>query len=132
MTKRMSSSYEQATPFVTKDGSIIRELMHPNIHGNRGQSLAEAIVPAESDTAAHRHHHSEEIYHITAGSGLMRLGDVEFAVAIGDTICIPAGVPHSLSNPGQGELRLLCCSSPPYADDDTELIDSGVENGRLR
>ena len=122
MAKRLHSSYPQVTPFVTKDGSIIRELMHPAVHGNRAQSLAEAIVPPGSATVLHRHHHSEEIYHITAGDGLMRLGDAEFAVAVGDTICIPPGVPHSLSNPGQRELRLLCCSSPPYTDNDTELI----------
>jgi mannose-6-phosphate isomerase-like protein (cupin superfamily) len=124
MAKRLNSSYRQVTPFITKDGSIIRELMHPAVHGNREQSLAEAIVPPGSATVPHRHHRSEEIYHITAGEGLMRLGDDEFAVAPGDTICIPPGAPHSLSNPGQGELRLLCCSSPPYADDDTELLAS--------
>ncbi len=31
-------------PYITKDGSSIRELMHPEKHGNVKQSLAEAIV----------------------------------------------------------------------------------------
>lgn len=122
MTKRLHTSYIQVTPYITKDGSVIRELMHPAVHGNRKQSLAEAIVPPASATVPHRHHQSEEVYHITAGQGLMRLGDEEFAVTVGDTICIPPGVPHSLSNTQQTELRLLCCSSPPYADEDTELL----------
>jgi mannose-6-phosphate isomerase-like protein (cupin superfamily) len=123
MTKRLHTAYSQVAPFITKDGSVIRELMHPGTHGNRGQSLAEAMVPPGAATVPHRHHRSEEIYHITAGEGRMRLGDEEFAVTVGDTICIPPGVPHSLSNPGQGELRLLCCSSPPYDDEDTELLE---------
>jgi hypothetical protein len=29
---------------VTRDGSVIRERMHPSVQGNRRQSLAEAIV----------------------------------------------------------------------------------------
>ena len=122
MTKRFHSVYRQLTPFITKDGSIIREMMHPAVHGNREQSLAEAIVPPGGATVPHCHSRSEEIYHFTAGDGLMRLGEEEFAVTAGDTVCIPPGIPHSLNNPGQRELRLLCCSSPPYADEDTELL----------
>lgn len=36
--------YAQIEPYVTLDGSRVRELMHPRVHGNRAQSLAEAIV----------------------------------------------------------------------------------------
>lgn len=121
MADNRITRYLQITPFTTKDGSIIRELMHPATHGSRAQSLAEAIVPPGSHTLPHRHHHSEEIYHITAGAGRMRLGETEFDISPGDTICIPPGVIHCLINPGPAPLRLLCCSSPPYADGDTEL-----------
>ncbi len=124
MTAHMKTTYPAITPFVTKDGSIIRELMHPQVHGNRAQSLAEAIVPARSATLAHRHQLSEEIYHFTAGQGHMRLGDDELVVNAGDTVCIPPGIPHALINPYDSELRLLCCSSPAYAHDDTEILQS--------
>lgn len=118
----MKTAYRTITPFVTKDGSLIRELMHPRAHGNRAQSLAEAVVPARSATLAHRHRFSEEIYHFTAGQGRMRLGDEEFIVNPGDTVCIPPGTPHALVNPNDTELRLLCCSSPAYSHDDTEIL----------
>jgi hypothetical protein len=36
--------------YITKDGSIIRELMHPAVHGGNNVSLAEAIVPAGVET----------------------------------------------------------------------------------
>ena len=52
---------------ITKDGSDIRELMHPDVHGNIRQSFAEAIVKIGSETILHRHLQSEEIYHITRG-----------------------------------------------------------------
>lgn len=115
--------YEQVPPYVTKDGSVIRELMHPTIHSNAAQSLAEATVPVGTRTLLHRHYLTEEIYHITAGSGLMTFGDQQFPVAVGDTICIPPGTPHCIETTGDEALRILCCCSPAYAHDDTEILE---------
>ena len=38
------SHLTNTTSYTTKDGSLIRELMHPATHGNARQSPAEAIV----------------------------------------------------------------------------------------
>ena len=118
----IKSRYQDTVPYQTKDGSQIRELMHPATHGNRGQSLAEALIPAGKQTLLHRHHQSEELYHITAGHGLMRLGEEKFEIRTGDTIAIPPGTPHAVETYGKEPLRILCCCSPPYAHDDTELL----------
>jgi len=40
----MRTRYTEISAYQTKDGSQIRELMHPDHHGNRAQSLAEAVV----------------------------------------------------------------------------------------
>lgn len=111
--------------YLTRDGSSIKELMHPTMHGNTKQSLAEACVPAGGTTLLHRHIESEELYHIIAGSGQMTLGDDEFSIASGDTILISPGTAHSLRNTGVDELRLLCCCSPPYRHEDTEILEPG-------
>lgn len=116
------STYATIEPFETRDGSRVRELMHPAVHGNRMQSLAEAIVPAGASTLLHRHARAEEIYHFTSGKGRMRVGDQVFDVAAGDTVCIPPGSAHNLVNDGSTELRLLCACSPAYAHEDTELL----------
>jgi mannose-6-phosphate isomerase-like protein (cupin superfamily) len=118
----MRSSYRDITPYITKDGSEIRELMHPAAHGNRKQSFAEAIVAPGRTTHLHRHVKTEEIYHITAGTGSMRLAEEVFAVGPGDTICIPPGTPHSIQNTGDVPLKILCACSPAYAHEDTELL----------
>ena len=76
----MHTTYDSVPPYVTKDGSEIRELMHPSVHGNRNQSLAEATVLPGARTALHRHQLTEEIYHITGGAGMMTLGGKRFAV----------------------------------------------------
>jgi mannose-6-phosphate isomerase-like protein (cupin superfamily) len=118
----MHTNYKSIQPYITKDGSEIRELMHPVAHGNCNQSVAEATVPPRGKTALHRHRLTEEIYHVMQGGGLMTLGERRFAVVVGDTICIEPGTPHCIENTGDAPLRILCACAPAYAHDDTELI----------
>ncbi len=110
-------------PYLTLDGSEIRELMHPDRHGVRRQSLAEARVPPGSATRLHRHHVTEELYHVTAGQGRMTLEDVVFDVFPGDTVLIPPETAHCVENTGVETLLILCCCSPPYRHEDTELLE---------
>lgn len=117
------SRYDHVQPYVTRDGSVIRELMHPGQQGVRNQSLAEASIPAGSATRLHRHGKAEELYHITAGRGRMTLGDARLVVEVGDTVLIPPGTPHRIENIGGETLRVLCCCSPAYRHEDTELLD---------
>lgn len=118
----MHTRYADIPAYITKDGSEIRELLHPDRHGARNQSLAKAIVHPGQRTQLHRHILSQEIYHITAGTGLMTLGDSQFPVSVGDTILIPPGTPHCIEATGIGNLHIFCCCSPAYSHDDTNLI----------
>lgn len=118
----MRTRYADIAPYVTKDGSEIRELIHPGLHGNRNQSLAEATVPPGARTMLHRHHLTEEIYHITAGRGLMTLESESFEVSVGDSVVIAPGQAHCIEALGTEPLRILCCCSPAYSHDDTELL----------
>lgn len=120
MTAR--TRYNDAEPFETLDGSIIRELVHPARHGNAAQSVAEATVPPGAMTRLHRHRTSEEIYHVTFGVGVALVGEQEIPVVVGDSVIIPPGTPHRIRNAGNVALRFLCCSSPAYADEDTEIL----------
>jgi mannose-6-phosphate isomerase-like protein (cupin superfamily) len=114
---------EEREPFVTADGSTIRELAGVPSGNSVNQSLAEATVPVGGETYEHFHRAAEEIYHFTAGSGRMRLGGQEAEIRAGDTVVIAPGVPHKLWNTGDEPLVLLCCCSPPYSHDDTVLLE---------
>ena len=114
----MKTRYNDIAPFVTRDDSLIRELMHPRTHGNQNQSFAEAIIEPGRETLLHRHHVAEELYHIAQGQGSMSLGDETFAVAVGDTVCIPPGVAHKIRNTGADELKI-----PAYDHSDTERLE---------
>ncbi len=110
-------------PYITKDGSSIRELMHPDHHPVRRQSLAEAVVPPGVRTRLHLHEESEEIYFIQAGTGRMTLARAQFDVAAGDTVLIPPGTPHCIENTGPEALVILCCCAPAYRHEDTRLLE---------
>lgn len=122
----MKTRYSDIPAYVTKDGSEVRELLHPSHHGARNQSLAEATVQAGGRTQLHRHHRTEEIYHVTAGQGKMTLGDRTFEVNVGDSVLIPPGTPHCIEACGAVPLKILCCCSPAYDHEDTELLEADV------
>jgi len=108
------AALDHVESFTTKDGSAIRELHH-----TAAQSLAEATLAPGQATILHHHRLSEEIYFVLDGTGSMELDGERRHVAAGDAILIPPGGRHTLANDGEAPLRILCCCSPPYSDDDT-------------
>jgi mannose-6-phosphate isomerase-like protein (cupin superfamily) len=113
---------EQREAFTTADGSQIRELAGVPSGNAVNQSLAEATVPPGGDTMEHHHVTSEEIYLFTRGTGRMRLGDDEFAVAAGDCVVIAPGTRHKLWADRDEPLVLWCCCAPAYSHEDTVLL----------
>jgi mannose-6-phosphate isomerase-like protein (cupin superfamily) len=114
----------EVAPFITKDGSTIREILAYRNAVIRNQSLAEAIVPPGITTTAHYHPKTEEIYYILTGEGVVRVGEFERSVGPGDAIPIPPSTPHQIRNAGGSDLVFLCCCAPAYEHQDTVLIDS--------
>ncbi len=123
MTEILHTSYGNIESYITKDGSSIKELMHPLKHGCTNLSLAEARVPPGTTTFLHIHRDSEEIYHILRGNGSMQAGEDIFEVEEGDTVCILHNTPHRITNTGNEDLRILCCCAPAYSHEDTVLLE---------
>lgn len=113
---------DDCTPFVTKDGSVIRELLAHRNSSIRHQSLAEAIVGPGIRTASHFHPKTEEIYYILSGEGIMHLAGQERAVSRGDAIAIPPGSVHWIENKSPVDLVFLCACAPGYEHDDTVMV----------
>ena len=121
MAAMRTSARDELTPFITRDGSTIRELAGPAWSTVVRQSLAEATLDPGGETAEHFHPSTEEINYVVGGAGRMRLGEQEDEVRAGDCVVIPPGVPHKLWNTGAEPLALLCCCVPAYSDDDTVM-----------
>lgn len=109
----VSNRDRDASPFITKDGSTIREYLH-----TRHQSLAEASLAPGRKTQRHHHRLSEEIYLLLEGDGWMEVDGDERAVETGDAVLIPPGAWHQITA-GSAGVRFLCICVPPYSDDDT-------------
>jgi mannose-6-phosphate isomerase-like protein (cupin superfamily) len=116
-------SYAGIEPFVTLDGSEIREWAGPVSAPARNQSLAEATVPVGGATTEHYHRLSEELYLVSAGEGRLVIDDEEGILVAGDCALIPPGARHKLFNVGGEPLRVLCACAPPYSDEDTCLTE---------
>ncbi|MEA2216892.1 MAG: hypothetical protein QOK19_2453 [Solirubrobacteraceae bacterium] len=116
-------SYNQIEPFVTLDGSEIREWAGPVSAPARNQSLAEATIPPGGATTAHYHRLSEELYLVVSGRGRLILDGEERELEEGDCALIPPGATHKLHNSGSEPLRIVCACAPPYSDEDTRLIE---------
>ena len=117
------SNLDEVEPFITLDGSEIRELAGRVSLPAVNQSLAEATVPVGSATTEHYHRVTEELYFITAGTGRLRLDGEERDVRAGDCIVIAPGMVHKLWNTGDEPLKLLCCCAPAYTHEDTVLTE---------
>jgi mannose-6-phosphate isomerase-like protein (cupin superfamily) len=116
-------SLDKTSPFITKDGSEIRELLAHRNSAIRNQSLAEARLPVGAATQDHYHVRTEEIYYITHGIGRIRIDGESREVAVGDAIAIRPGQRHKLWNTGEEPLRLLCCCAPAYEHQDTIITE---------
>lgn len=112
---------DRIRPFITKDGSEIRELLAHRNSCIAKQSLAEARLPPGASTMPHYHPLTEEIYYLLDGSGRMTIGDETCDVGPGDAIAIPPGAVHTIANTGSGTLTFLCCCAPGYEHNDTVL-----------
>jgi mannose-6-phosphate isomerase-like protein (cupin superfamily) len=115
---------ETQPPFITRDGSEIRELLAHRNSAIRHQSLAEARLPGGASTQEHYHPKTEEIYYITHGQGRIRIEGEVREVKPGDAIAIPPGRKHKLWNTGTETLRLLCCCAPGYEHEDTIITEA--------
>ena len=101
-------SYGQIEPFVTLDGSEIREWAGRVSAPAENQSLAEATIPVGGATTEHYHRRSEELYLVTEGTGRLVLEGEERVIVEGDCALIPPGVRHKLFNVGAEPLRVVC------------------------
>ncbi len=114
---------DQAGPFITADGSQIRELLAHRNSAIRNQSLAEATIAAGEATREHFHPKAEEIYYILSGTGRMKIEGELRDVGPLDAIAIPPGARHKIWNTGNTPLVLLCCCAPGYENSDTVMTE---------
>ncbi|MEO6547679.1 MAG: cupin domain-containing protein [Ferruginibacter sp.] len=79
----------------TADLSIIQELMAP---GNAEQ--------------LHFHEKAQQLFYILSGEAQFELNGVSFFIGAGETIHVPPGIVHKISNNSFADLQFIVTSSP--------------------
>ncbi|SBW01365.1 conserved hypothetical protein [uncultured delta proteobacterium] len=116
----MIGQFPAPEPYVTKDGSRIRELVHPLLSPGLGMSLAEAVVEAGGRTEAHFHTTFDEIYYCLEGAGVLHVNGQTRPFSPGAYHLMPKGSTHFLT--ATTTLRLLCVCCPAYTHEETIVL----------
>jgi mannose-6-phosphate isomerase-like protein (cupin superfamily) len=86
----------------TRPSNVLRDsfvLISPENSPTRTLTAGYTTIYPGCRTAGHSHAEYEEIYYITKGAGVMKVGDEEFQVRAGDCFLVPAGLFHATVNP---------------------------------
>lgn len=123
---------DNAAPFISADGSQIRELLNGANSALKNQSLAEATLAPGTCTQAHFHPLAEEIYFVLRGVGSMTIEGETREIGVGDAVAITNGQKHQICNHGSQELVFLCVCAPAYSHADTVLVDDVANESASR
>ena len=99
-------------------GSEIRPLIDRTTSPINQCSLAEEILPPGATVTPHHHEVIEEIYYVIEGEGVMKIDGEEREVGAGDAIYIPRFAGHTLTNTGDGPMKILLVCGPAFFQED--------------
>ena len=106
------------TEFIADDGTILRELLHPDKQPLKlGYSLAHTVVPIGQTSRPHSLTTSE-VYYILTGQGEMHIDDELQLVEPGDAIYIPPLARQFIRNSGIEPLVFICIVDPAWRQQD--------------
>ena len=104
--------------FIAGDGTILRELLHPDKQPLKLRySLAHAVVPIGQTSTPHSLITSE-VYYILSGLGEMHIDDELQIVEAGDTVYIPPLARQFIRNSGVEPLVFMCIVDPAWRKQD--------------
>jgi len=85
--------------------------------GAKHASLVEVVLAPGGVSRPVQHRTVEEVWYFLGGIGEVWVGGVTTHVAAGSTVVIPTGSPFQFRALGDGPLRFLCFTSPPWPGD---------------
>lgn len=105
-------------PFIAGDGTLLRELLHPDKQPLQLRySLAHAVV-AIGQTSIPHSLSTSEVYYILSGQGEMHIDEETRLVEPGDAVYIPPNAKQFIRNSGAEPLVFLCIVDPAWRQAD--------------
>jgi len=106
-------------------GSVLR-LVDAGIGAEQVDLHLNTIKAGSAPGPYHLHRGVENVYYILEGDVVIRIDGVDHPVEAGSAVFIPPGVPHSATNVGRADARLLEIYAPVNVDFE-EVEDGGVQ-----
>jgi mannose-6-phosphate isomerase-like protein (cupin superfamily) len=115
---------QEVPQVVVSPGVTLQELVGRVARDAKTSSLSIAafVLSPGRSTGSSFNHRSQEVFLVTAGSGLVHLGDQVVPVGQGSTMFIPAEVVHSIEANAGSTLSFYAISAPAYSPDDYVAI----------
>lgn len=111
----------EAMPLRDPRYGVVFELAGP-MTGMKTMGVAWVEVDVGATSPAAWHDHTEEVYFIIEGRGVMRLGEDSLPVTAGDVVSIRPGAIHNITNSGATPLRMIVVTTPPYNEADDHEV----------
>ena len=96
-------------------GRMVR-LVDADVGAEKVDLHLNVILAGSAPGPYHLHTTAENVYHVLDGRVRIRIDGVDHDAGPGDTVFIPPGVPHSATNIGDGDARLLEIYAPAKVD----------------
>jgi mannose-6-phosphate isomerase-like protein (cupin superfamily) len=94
--------------------------------------LGEAVVaPGFSGPPLHVHDRLHDMFYVLDGTLTMRLGDQTTELPAGSFVCVPPGVVHTFSNPGETPVRFLNFNTPAGWENYMRELGAALARGTL-
>lgn len=94
-------------------GSIRCRIIEDGSHTEHRLGLIEATVPpGPGAPPQHLHREHDEIFIVTQGKLMFTSGDRSIEVEAGSCVTVPAGTPHTFSNPFSEAATFICTITP--------------------
>ncbi len=91
--------------------SFGKEVFYPKSY-DENSFIMDWTMEAGGMVPPHLHKYSDEHFTVTKGEVLFTVNGEKITKQVGDTLLVPKGTPHSIKNPGKGQIGLTVKYSP--------------------
>jgi len=123
MIKIMTLEDSETVPLDAGRGEKVR-LVDARLGTNAIDLHHNTLFPGGQAGRYHRHSKADNVYIVMGGVGQLLADGVTYSVRQGQIIFIPAGVSHSLSNPGDEPFRIFEIYAPAGPDFDFISVET--------
>ena len=91
---------------------VVEQIVGPEVGAGRLDLHLNRIPAGSAPGPYHLHPNAENVYLVVTGSLLVRIARENHLLGPGDAAFVPAGVPHSASNPGEVDVEVIEVYAP--------------------